>query len=56
MSLTIIVMYDRVLFQNSLQITILNELECGPTPNVMTALPTTGAPSVQRRSLADAHY
>jgi len=35
----------------------VNELECGPMPNVMTALPNIGgAPSVQRRSLADAHY
>ena len=34
------------------------ELECGPMPNVMVALPNIGgvAPSVQCRSLADAHY
>jgi len=32
------------------------KLECGPMPNVMVALPNIGAPSVQRRSLADAHY
>jgi len=25
-------------------------------PNVMAALPNIGGPSVQRRSLADAHY
>jgi len=35
---------------------IKNQLECGPMPNVMVALPNIVAPSVQRRSLADAHY
>jgi len=32
------------------------ELECGPMPNVVAALPNIGGVSVQRRSLADAHY
>jgi len=31
------------------------KLECGPMPNVIAAL-TNIAPSVQRRSVADAHY
>jgi len=32
------------------------ELECGPMPNVMAACLLQLTPSVQRRSLADAHY
>jgi len=33
------------------------ELECGPMPNVMAALPNIGvAPCSTPQSLADAHY
>jgi len=32
------------------------QLECGPMPNVMVALPNTGALSSTTQSLADAHY
>jgi len=47
-------MQDRILFQNSLQITIL---ECGPMPNEMVALPNIGgALCSMPQSLADAHY
>ena len=35
---------------------IKKELECGPMPNVMAALPNIGGASVQRRSLANAHW
>jgi len=31
--------------------TLIYELDCGPMPNVMAALPNIGAPSVQRRKV-----
>jgi len=35
---------------------VYTELECGPMPNVMVALPNIGGTLCSMQSLADAHY
>ena len=40
-----------------LQVALLSQLECGPVPNVMAALPNIGGALCSTlQSLADAHY